>query len=152
MKNKLIYILGSVIFIVDQLTKMFIEGNTKIIEGFLYINPVNNYGAAWSIFSNQTIFLIIVSIIMLLVLFRYQCYFIKNLRNRIGFGLLYGGLLGNLLDRIIFGYVRDFIDTYVFGYDFPVFNVADMAVVIGVILLIVAIIKGEDKVEKTSHK
>ena len=70
--------------------------------------------------------------------------FKKNKRNDIAFGLLVGGLMGNLLYRILYVYVRDFFDFYIFGYDYTVFNIADIAIVIGVILLIVAIIKGED--------
>ena len=70
--------------------------------------------------------------------------FKQNKRNILAFGLLIGGIVGNLLDRIIFGYVRDFLDFYVFNYDFPVFNVSDMAIVAGIFLLIIAIVKGEE--------
>lgn len=147
MKNKIIYFIGAFILIIDQLTKMFIDKSMNIINGFFYINPVNNYGAAWSVFNDKTIFLIVSSIVILIILLRYQSYFKMNIRNKIAFGLLYGGLLGNLLDRIIFGYVRDFLDFIILGYNYPVFNLADTSLVIGMILLIIAILKGEDKVE-----
>lgn len=152
MKNKIIYFIGAFILIIDQLTKMFIDKSMTIIDGFFYINPVNNYGAAWSVFNDKTIFLILSSIVILVVLLRYQSYFKMNIRNKIAFGLLYGGLLGNLLDRIVFGYVRDFLDFIIFGYDYPVFNLADASLVIGMILLVIAILKGEDKVETGRSK
>lgn len=147
MKNKIIYFIGAIILIVDQITKILIDKKQIIINGFFSINPVNNYGAAWSIFSDKTIFLILSSIVILIVLLRYQSYFKMNKKNKIAFGLLYGGLLGNLLDRIMFGYVRDFFDFIIFGYDFPVFNIADASLVIGMFLMIIAILKGEDKLE-----
>ena len=152
MKNKIIYFIGAFILIIDQLTKMFIDKSMNIINGFFYINPVNNYGAAWSVFNDKTIFLIVSSIVILIILLRYQSYFKMNIRNKIAFGLLYGGLLGNLLDRIIFGYVRDFLDFIILGYDYPVFNLADTSLVIGMILLVIAILKGEDKVETSRSK
>lgn len=147
MKNKIIYFIGAFILIIDQLTKMFIDKSMTIIDGLFYINPINNYGAAWSVFNDKTVFLILSSLVILIVLLRYQSYFKMNIRNKIAFGLLYGGLLGNLLDRIVFGYVRDFLDFIIFGYDYPVFNLADASLVIGMFFLIIAILKGEDKVE-----
>ena len=68
------------------------------------------------------------------------------------FGLLLGGLSGNLIDRLFFGYVRDFLDFYIFGYDYPVFNIADICIVFGVILLIIAVLKGEDTNEDNSNR
>ena len=65
--------------------------------------------------------------------------------------LIYGGLLGNLVDRLIYGYVIDYFKILLGSYDFPIFNLADMAIVIGFILLIYAIIKGEDKHDSKSR-
>lgn len=152
MKNKIIYLIGAVVLIIDQITKMFVDKSKIIINGFFSINPVKNYGAAWSILNNKTIFLICISIIILVVLFRYQVFFKMNNRNKVAFGLVYGGLLGNLLDRVIFGYVRDFLDFNVFGYEYPIFNLADSCLVIGVILLVIAIFKGEDEFGKNHSK
>ena len=67
-----------------------------------------------------------------------------NKRNIIGFGLLLGGISGNLLDRLFLGYVRDFLDFKIFGYDYPIFNIADSAILIGLIIIIIANIKGEE--------
>ena len=152
MKNKIIYLIGAIVLIIDQLTKMFIDSSKSVIENFFYINPVKNYGAAWSILNNQTLLLTSISIIILIVLFRYQVFFKMNMRNKIAFGLVYGGLLGNLLDRVIFGYVRDFLDFTVLGYDYPIFNLADSCLVIGIILLVIAIFKGEDEFGKNYSK
>ena len=71
--------------------------------------------------------------------------FKKNTRNNIAFSIMLAGIAGNLVDRVCLGYVRDFLDFNIFGYSYPVFNLADTFIVIGVILLIIAIIKGEDK-------
>ena len=71
--------------------------------------------------------------------------FKKNRRNNIAFGLILGGIFGNLIDRILKGYVIDFLDFKIFNYDYPVFNIADIAIVVGVILLGYAILRKEDK-------
>ncbi len=71
-------------------------------------------------------------------------FFMKTRRNevltRFGLVLTFAGMAGNLIDRVMYGYVRDFIDVVIFNYNFPIFNVADMAVVIGVILIIIEIV------------
>ena len=64
--------------------------------------------------------------------------------NTLAFGLLIGGILGNLLDRLIFGYVKDFLHFYIFDYSFPIFNISDIAIVIGIFLIIIAVLKGEE--------
>lgn len=76
----------------------------------------------------------------------YEKSFKKSKVNALAFGLVYGGLLGNLFDRIRFGYVIDYLKFYIGGYEFPVFNLADTAIVVGFILMFIAIIKGEDKI------
>ena len=73
--------------------------------------------------------------------------FQMNNRYKLAFGLLYGGILGNLLDRVFLGYVRDFLDFKIFNYNYHFFNVADIAIVIGALLMGYAIIKGEDKIK-----
>ena len=66
------------------------------------------------------------------------------------FSFLYSGILGNLIDRVFRGYVIDFLDFNIFGYDYPVFNFADICIVFGIILMIIAIIKKEDLNENRS--
>lgn len=144
-KSKIKYIIAATVFLADYLTK-FIMANKDItiIKSFLSFKYTKNYGAAWSIFQNQRLVLILIGIIFLFLIIKYSQRFKNCLRNKISFGLLIGGLLGNLLDRIIFGYVRDFISLKFGSYYYPVFNIADMAIVIGVIMILIAVIKKED--------
>ena len=111
-----------------------------------------NKGAAWGIFSNTKIIILIGTIIALITIYHFIYCFKQNKRNTLAFGLLLGGLSGNLIDRLLFGYVRDFLDFYIFGYDYPVFNIADICIVFGVILLIIAVLKGEDTNEDNSNR
>lgn len=149
--NKNVSILGVVLIIVDQILKLVISGliplgeSIEVIKNFFYITYVNNYGGAWSILNNQVVYLVIITILVLFMLIKYMGKFKVNIRNEIAFGLLFGGIFGNLIDRVCFGFVKDFLDFKIFGYNFPVFNFADIAIFFGVILLGIAIIKGEDK-------
>ncbi len=157
--SKKIYIISLIIFILDQITKSLISTYLKlnesieIIKDFFYIRYINNKGASWGILENNRILLIGLSIIAIIMIIRYSYSFKKTKLNTYGFGLLLGGILGNLSDRLIFGYVKDFLDFIIFRYDFPVFNIADISIVIGVVLLIISILKGEDKSgSKSSRK
>lgn len=149
--SKKIYIISLIIFILDQITKSLISTYLKlnesieIIKDFFYIRYINNKGASWGILENNRFLLIGLSIIAIIMIIRYSYSFKKTKLNTYGFGLLLGGILGNLSDRLIFGYVKDFFDFIIFRYDFPVFNIADISIVIGVVLLIISILKGEDK-------
>ena len=85
--------------------------------------------------------LIVLSILVLAFLHYYVLTEEKMTKWRVfGLGIVIGGVVGNLIDRIVLGYVRDFIDFVIFNYNFPIFNIADIAVVIGVILIIFEII------------
>lgn len=156
--NRKILLVSMITLILDQITKSIISsiiklGTTKtIIKNFFYITTVHNDGAAWGIFSNQKFLITIGTIISFIVIYKFIYGFKENARNNIAFGLVLGGFAGNLCDRLFLGYVRDFLDFYIFGYDFPVFNIADIGIVIGVILLIIAILKGEDVNENNSKR
>jgi len=156
MKKKIICI-GVVAVLLDIFTKAFINNSfnlmeTKtIINNFFSITKVYNTGASWSILSGYRFVLVIIAILMLALLVYYQTKFILNKRNIMALGLLYGGIIGNLIDRIAYGYVIDFLDFNIFGYDFPVFNVADICIVLGIFLLIIAIYKKEDINEDSSR-
>jgi len=149
--NKKVCILGIIIVLIDQISKIVMSSilslgeSVKVIKDFFYLTYVHNYGGAWSIFSNKVALLVVITFLIIYILIKYMAKFKINKKNIIAFGLLFGGILGNLIDRICFGYVKDFLDFKIFGYNYPVFNVADIAIVFGVILMIIAIIKGEDK-------
>lgn len=155
MKKKILGV-GLIALIIDIITKLVINNSfnlmeTKtVIDDFFSITKVYNTGASWNILAGYRYILIIVSILMLIFLIYYQTKFIINKRNILAFGLLYGGIIGNLIDRIIYGYVIDFLDFNIFGYDFPVFNFADICIVFGIFLLIIAIYKKEDINEGSS--
>ena len=155
MNRKILIIFGITLFL-DQVSKAVVSSmislghSIKVINNFFYITYLNNYGAAWSMFTDKNTFLIILSIIALIIMYRFIYVFEKNKRNTIAFGLVMAGIMGNLIDRWLFGYVRDFIDFKIFSYDYPVFNIADIAVVVGVLFIIIAIFKGEDKNGKVS--
>ena len=148
--NKKTYIIAVFVLIIDQISKTLIEtffklnDSVQVIKDFFYITVVHNTGGAWSIFSNHSYLFIIASVIAVILLIKFMFGFKNNLRNNIAFAFLFGGIFSNLADRIFLGYVRDFLDFKLFGYNYPIFNIADITIVVGVILLIVAVIKGED--------
>ena len=151
-------IIALFILIIDQIVKISVDAFLRVSElvtvipNFFYFTKVYNDGAAWSIFDGSVTFLIIIAIVALIFLISYQKLFQKNFRNVAAFALIYGGLFGNLVDRIIYGYVIDYIKILIGSYNFPVFNLADMAIVSGFILLIYAVVRGEDKNENGSRR
>lgn len=154
--NKKTYVMAIFILILDQISKSLIEIYFKlnesviIIKNFFSLTVVHNTGGAWSILNNHGYIFIIASILALIIIVKFMFSFKNNLRNNIAFACTCAGIMSNLADRLFLGYVRDFLDFKILGYDYPIFNIADIAIVIGVILLIIAIIKGEDKFEKSS--
>lgn len=156
--NRKILLVFAITLFFDQISKSIVSAFIKldysisVIRDFFNITYINNYGAAWNFLNQKNVILISLSIISLVIIYRFMYIFKQNKRNNIAFGLILGGITGNLIDRWLFGYVRDFLDFKIFNYDYPVFNIADCAVVIGVILLIFAIIKGEDNSEKNHSK
>ena len=140
--------------IVDQLSKSIVEifiplnESVTVLKDFFYLTVAHNTGRPWSIFSEHSYLFIIASILAIILLIKFMFGFKNNLRNNIAFASLFGGIFSNLADRVFLGYVRDFLDFKIFGYNYPIFNIADVAIVVGVILLVVAVIKGEDKRDK----
>ena len=145
--KKNIFILSGCFIVVDQLIKILMtnilsNGSITVIKNFFSLTLVKNTGAAWGIFSGNRWFLIIVTI---LSVFAIAKYFLLDLNitkgEYIAYILLLGGIFGNLVDRIIFGYVKDYLDFSFGNYNFPVFNLADAAIVIGVIIVIYQMVK-----------
>lgn len=147
----MILILSLIFLIVDQISKIlvvkFLDLNSvTVIKNFFYLTYTNNTGAAFSILTDKRIFLVLVGIIIIILLIYYlKKHQIKNTINKIAFALVIGGSIGNLIDRIIRGSVVDFIDIKIFSYNFPIFNLADTFITIGVLLLLININKEETK-------
>ena len=137
-------ILTLIFLLLDIVSKVLVskyivlEKSIKIINDFFYITYVRNTGVAWSMFSSKTILVLLVSsfIILGIVLYIYNNR-PKNKLEKVAYSMILGGAIGNFVDRIIYGYVIDFIDIKIFGYDYPIFNLADSFIVIGVILLVI---------------
>lgn len=149
MKKKVI-IYSFIIVIIDLISKLVIDKVLKInetisvIDNFFSITKVFNRGASFSMFIGYRLLFILIGIITIVVLFKYLNKFKINKRNIVAFSLLIGGIIGNLIDRVIYGYVIDFLDFTIFNYDAPIFNIADTCICIGAFLLLYAIIKKED--------
>ena len=143
MKKKIVF-WASLATIIDQLTKLLIKKNFRlyekkvIIKNFFNLTYVENRGAAWGIFNGNYWFLIITTVValafILWFIFRMKEY--KKI-DIISYSMLIAGIMGNFIDRLVRGYVIDFFDFKIFKYYFPVFNIADIGIVIGVIILIV---------------
>ena len=146
MKKKVV-LLSLIPFIIDQIVKVIVSLYVKepviIIPNVLRINYVTNTGAAWNILNNHLVIISFISAASIMFLLSYMNHFKLNLRNKLAFILLLGGILSNLFDRVFYGYVIDYIE---FNINYPIFNLADSYIVIGVILLIIAIFKKEDEV------
>ncbi len=147
MSKKLVIAIAAIVMILDQVSKyiigVFIKSKSLVlIKKVLYLTYVKNYGVAFNMLNNKRFVIILFSVILLALIYNYMKNFKNNKRNIIAFGLVYGGIVGNLVDRLFLGYVRDFIDFRIINY--PVFNIADSAIVIGIVLLIIAIFKKED--------
>ncbi|QSQ09803.1 Lipoprotein signal peptidase [Koleobacter methoxysyntrophicus] len=139
----IVYFLIAGIIVLDQLTKILIQRNFAlheslgVIENVFHITFVPNYGAAFGILKDKTFFFILTSLIVIISFLFYLKYVPKEKKIlRYALVLQIGGAVGNLIDRIRLGYVIDFLDFRVW----PVFNVADMAIVFGVGLLIYQIL------------
>lgn len=151
------FLIGIIGIVIDQVTKLFVVANLKlhdsvgVITDFFNFTYIRNTGGAFGMFSNSTIILALISLVFLGYLIYY---FYKNKLNgtvyQIILGLVLSGVTGNLIDRLVKGYVIDFFDFKIFGYNFPIFNVADIFVVCGMFLFILIIMKDGDSIESKS--
>ena len=130
--------------LLDQIIKIVVSYNMgindtiSIINNFFSITYVTNIGAAWSILSGGRILLILLAILAINLIY-FMFIYKKEIdkKNQIFYGLLLGGIIGNLIDRIVFGYVIDYLDFNIFGYNFPVFNLADILITLSVIFIVI---------------
>ena len=153
MWRKYILFFAIIIFvlIIDLVTKSIFDLKTyDFIKGFISIDGfAHNTGAAFSLFSNATVFLLVLSIICLIAYLLFEYLTMDNKRGftyYIATALMVAGTLGNMVDRVAFGYVRDFIKLEFI--DFPIFNIADCALTVGVILLAIWLLFLQPKEDK----
>ncbi|WP_110929349.1 signal peptidase II [Bacillus massiliglaciei] len=138
------YLTAVLIIILDQITKWLIVSkmeygeSIQIIENFFYITSHRNRGAAWGILEGQMWFFYLITVVVAGALIYYiQKMGKKSVFLGVSLSFMLGGAIGNFIDRIARQEVVDFIHTYIFSYSFPIFNVADSALTIGVVLLII---------------
>ena len=138
----------------DILTKQLVlntmieHQSITIIKNFFSITFAQNTGVAFSFLEGKVPLIIIMTSFVIIFILKYLKTTNLNKIETICYGLVLGGAIGNLLDRLIYGYVIDFLDFNLFGYPFPIFNLADTFIVIGIIiLLILSIIESRNKNE-----
>jgi signal peptidase II len=147
--NRRMALLAVTVYVLDQVTKGFVlrflsrYDEAVVIDGFFKFVHWGNTGAAWSLFSDHNDVLAIVSLLALLGLFIWRHHFdTRTLLGQVSLALIFGGIAGNLTDRLLVGHVVDFLRFYMVRRDgietgFPAFNVADSAICIGVAFLFI---------------
>ena len=137
-----------ILTICDQLLKSWVTssivlgGSKQLIPGIIELTNLRNSGAAWSFFEGQQTFFTIITIIAIIVIGYFIWQYRKNASMIIGLALIMAGTIGNFIDRLKQGYVVDMFEiTFI---NFPIFNIADMCLTIGVIWLIICILKEKD--------
>ena len=135
------------------MNNMNLHQEIKIIPNFFSLYYVENPGAAFSILGNQTMLLIIVSVVCLILIKEY----IKKEKefsnlSIISLGMIIGGTIGNLFDRILYKAVIDYLAFDIFKYSFPVFNLADIAITVGAGLLLLSYFIDNFKKKKISRE
>ncbi|RDI47529.1 signal peptidase II [Falsibacillus pallidus] len=152
------YIVALFVLLLDQLTKWLIVKNMEfgdeieIIKNFFYITSHRNRGAAWGILQGQMWFFYLITVVVIGGIIFYMQ---KHAKGKpllgISLGMLLGGAIGNFIDRVFRKEVVDFIHTYIFSYNFPIFNIADASLTIGVILLMIYMLKEERETKEKTY-
>jgi signal peptidase II len=132
-----------VIVVSDQVAKEWVRStfthgeSMALIPGFFSLTYVRNTGAAWGMLGGYNTWLAVLSVVMLALMVIFRRTFLNDTAvHRTALGLMLGGILGNLLDRVRLNWVTDFLDFYVGSYHWPSFNIADAAICTGVGLYI----------------
>lgn len=158
-RSKISYVLlglGLIILLADQLSKAWVYAYLPIVDASLYwypyggigvfknlggiefsINHITNTGAAWGVLGDYQYPLIFLRIGLIATLCVYLLYFNRHLSRQFPLILIIAGALGNVLDFFIYGHVVDMFHFVLWGYDFPVFNIADSAISIGIASLFI---------------
>jgi signal peptidase II len=149
LRYRRLLIISAAVLAADQATKAWIaarlpfntygDGAIPVIRGFFYIVHVGNTGAAWSMFSGRSILLAALAAATLVAIFiGRRALGLADPWTQACFGLMCGGIAGNLLDRLTRGHVVDFLDFHFGAYVYPTFNVADSAICVGVALYVLS--------------
>ena len=155
-RGGLFLIIAAFVVSLDQISKSWVNSHLGLYEtipliGCLSLTHVRNTGSAFGLFANQAFLLALVSIVGLVTILLFYRYLSKsNILGILALSLVFGGAVGNLIDRMRFGYVTDFIDVRLWGdFHWPTFNVADSAITVGSIVLVIFIFlvfrKGDGK-------
>lgn len=147
LQYRVLWLIAIATLVADQLTKFWVitrlpfgtyteaQGAIPVIRGFWYFVHVGNTGAAWSMFSGRSVALALLAAATLVAIFLWRhALGLQQRMAQVAFGLLCGGIAGNLMDRLLHHHVIDFIDLHFGTYVYPTFNVADSGICVGVIL------------------
>jgi signal peptidase II len=161
LKYRRLLIISAAVLAADQATKAWIAahmpfntygedgGAITVVRGFFYVVHVGNTGAAWSMFSGRSLLLAVLAAATLAAIFMgRKALGLAAAPMQACFGLICGGIAGNLVDRISRGHVVDFLDFHFGTYVYPTFNVADSAIFVGVALYIILSIRAPRTAEK----
>ncbi|MBI4650493.1 signal peptidase II [Candidatus Desantisbacteria bacterium] len=150
----LLSLIAGIIVLIDQITKYYIKNNMfsgesiPIIPGIFHITYIQNSGGAFGMFQDKTAFFIIVSITAIILLIFFYFLGSNNLLVRTALAIILGGAIGNLIDRIMYQKVVDFFDLRIW----PIFNVADIAICIGMGLLLLDMFNNGNKINSNEVK
>lgn len=154
-KNIIIITLILIMILIDQISKIlvmnYLNDEIIIIKNFFSFLFVKNYGAAFGLFGGNVLLLIAITCgLIIYLIYDIKTHFNDKL-NILCSSLILSGAIGNLIDRIIHGYVVDFISFTLFNKQMPVFNIADICVTFGVIGLIYIMFKEEKNERNNSN-
>lgn len=141
-------IISILIAILDQIVKFIIDKKVLFIEilpTLFNIHKVYNYGVAFSFLENKRYLILLFSLILIYFLFNLRKDLPKTKKYDILFGVILGGIIGNLLDRVFRGYVIDYLETFILGISFPIFNLADICITLGIIIMVLIMSLGDKK-------
>jgi signal peptidase II len=145
-RGGLFLIIAALVVTLDQISKLWVNSHLELYEtiplvGCLSLTYVRNTGSAFGFFANQVFLLTLVSIVGLVTILLFYRYLSKsNILGILALSLIFGGAVGNLIDRMRLGYVTDFVDVRLWDdFHWPAFNVADSAITVGSIVLIIFI-------------
>ena len=141
-------IISILIAILDQIIKFIIDKKVLFIEilpTLFNIHKVYNYGVAFIFLENKRYLILLFSLILIYFLFNLRKDLPKTKKYDILFGVILGGIIGNLLDRVFRGYVIDYLETFIFGISFPIFNLADICITLGIIIMVLIMSLGDKK-------